>query len=120
MFIPTNTVPEKKSFTPTSDVYLESGHVCIQHKVAEKIFGSETAVFSIFYPADKTFLVAPVSEELFKNIHKAAQQMLKSKNAAGDRSVSIQELLLDNDLTDSDRDLDFVAEEALHILKVHL
>lgn len=120
MFFSNRLVRETRSFIPCSDVYLEGGHICIKYPVAEMIFGPDMAVFSIFYPADRTFLLAPVSEELFKSIHKAAQQMLKNKNAAGDRSVSIQEVLLDNDLEMRDRDLTFKAEGGLHILKINL
>ncbi|MFY0255520.1 hypothetical protein ACDQ55_16365 [Chitinophaga sp. 30R24] len=120
MFFPPNAVPEKKSFIPIKEVYLEDGHICIKRSLAEKIFRTEMVVFTIFYAKDKTFLAAPASEESFKNIHKVQQQMLKSKNLSGDKSISIQEILLDNDIAENDRDLTFLAEEALHILKVHL
>jgi len=46
--------------------------------------------------------------------------MLKMKNANGDKSISIQELLLDNDIDENNRDMEFVVEEELHILKVKL
>lgn len=114
------TIPGARSFAANSDVYVEAGHICIKKNIAEKIFGAETVVFSVFYTKDNTFMISPTSEELFKTIHKANQQMLKSKNINGDRSISIQELLLDNDIDGNDRDLEFVAEEALHILKVKL
>lgn len=120
MFFPKGVIHAEKSFVPDSDVYLESGHICIRKNVAEKIFGSGGAVLSVYYDADKTFLAAPLNEEVFKIIHKAKQQMLKDKNAAGDRSISVQEVLLDNDLNDDDRNLEFTAEEALHILRVKL
>jgi len=114
------TVPGAKSFAANSDVYLEAGHICIKKNTAEKIFGAETVALSVFYAKDNTFMISPSSEELFKTIHKANQQMLKSKNANGDKSISIQELLLDNDIDENNRDLEFVIEEALHILKVKL
>ena len=65
-------------------------------------------------------MAAPSGEDLFRTIHKGSQQMLKAKNAKGDRSISIQEILLDNDIDDHDRDLEYVVEEAVHILKVKL
>jgi hypothetical protein len=114
------TIPGAKSFVSNSDVYLEAGHICVKKDIVEKIFGSETVVLSVFYAKDNTFMVSPSNEELFKTIHKANQQMLKSKNAVGDKSISIQELLLDNDIDENNRDLEFVIEEALHILKVKL
>ena len=114
------TIPGAKSFSATSEVYAESEHICIKKGIAEKIFGAETVVLSVFYAKDNSFMVAPASEELFRTIHKASQQMLKSKNLAGDKSISIQELLLDNDIDGNDRNLEFTTEEALHILKVKL
>ena len=114
------TIPGAKSFIATSDVYLETAHICIKKNIAEKIFGAETVVLTVFYAKDNTFMVSPASEELFRTIHKANQQMLKSKNAAGDKSISIQELTLDNDIDENDRNLEFVFEEALHILKIKL
>jgi len=120
MHLPKETIPGGKPFIADSDVYLEAAHICIKENIAEKIFGLESIVLSVFYAKNNTFLVAPAGEELFKTIHKASQQMLKTKNAAGDKSISIQELLLDNEIDENDRNLEFVIEEALHILKVKL
>ena len=89
------------AFVPGGDVYLSAEHICVKKAVAEKVFGTEAVVLSVFYPKDSTFMLAPASEELFRTIHKASQQMLKSKNAAGDKSVSIQELLLDQEINAS-------------------
>jgi hypothetical protein len=114
------TVPGAKSFAANSDVYLEAGHICLKKNIVEKIFGQGTVVLSVFYAKENTFMVSPASEELFKTIHKANQQMLKMKNANGDKSISIQELLLDNDIDENNRDMEFVVEEELHILKVKL
>lgn len=120
MNLPKETITNARSFNADNEVYLEAAHICIKKIIAEKVFGSEAVVLSVFYAKDNTFMVAPAGEELFKTIHKANQQMLKSKNSAGDKSISIQELILDNDIDESDRNLEFVVEEALHILKVKL
>jgi hypothetical protein len=113
-------IPGSKPFEARSEVYLEASHICIKKNIVEKIFGSETVVLSVFYANDNTFMVSPASEELFKTIHKVSQQMLKTKNPNGDRSISIQELLLDQGVDANNRDLEFVVEEVLHILKVKL
>lgn len=120
MLFPKETIPGAKSFIANNDVYVEALHICIKKNIAEKIFGSETVVLTVFYSKDNSFMMAPASEDLFKNLHKANQQMLKSKNTAGDKSISIQELALDNDFSKQDRNLEFILEEALHILKVKL
>ena len=120
MFFPKGVVHAEKLFVADSDVYLEAGHICVKKNVAEKIFGSHGAILSVYYEAEKTFLAAPLNEEVFKIIHKAKQQMLKDKNAAGDKSISVQEILLDHELNNNDRNLEYTAEEALHTLKVKL
>ncbi len=120
MPLPKETIPGEKLFAADSDVYLETAHICIKRNTAEKVFGAERVVLSVFYPKDNTFMVAPASEELFRTIHKASQQMLKVKNAAGDQAISIQELLLDHEIDGQNRNLLFVIEEELHILKVTL
>ena len=114
------TVPGAKAFSAVSDVYMEASHICIKKNIAEILFGNETVVLSVFYAKENSFLVAPAGEELFKNLHKSTQQMLKSKNIHGDKSIAIHELILDNDLNDTNRDLEFITEEALHILKIKL
>ena len=84
MILPKETIPGGKAFAAESDVYLEAGHICIKKNTAEKIFGSESVVLSVFYAKENSFLAAPASEELFKTLHKASKQMLKMKHAAGD------------------------------------
>ncbi len=120
MFIPKKTNLKNKSFKAGSEVYLEAKHIIIKKNIAEKIFGNDAVVLSTYYINDKTFLVAPASEELFRMIHKGTQQILKNKNAFGDKSISVQELLLDNDIDNNDRNLAFTLETSLHILKVQL
>ena len=120
MNFPKETAQGAASFSSDSDVYLEAGHICIKKNVAEKIFGTETVVLSVYYARDNSFLAAPACEDLFRKIHRANQQMLKMKNAFGDKSISIQELLLDNDIDTQNRNLTFEMQDALHILKVKL
>ena len=120
MQLPKETIPGKKPFISNSDVYLESSHLCIKKNIAEKLFGSDSILLTIYYPQDRVFMMASTTEEFFKKIHKAKQQMLKSKNAQGDKSVSLQELILDEGIDETNRDLEFEMETALRILKVKL
>jgi hypothetical protein len=113
------TIPGAPTFTTGNGVYMEAGHICIKKDLADKIFGPEQVVLTVYYAANQTFLMAPPSEQPFRMIHKATQQILKKKNAWGDRSVAIQELLLDNeDIKTSDRVLEYIAEESLHLLTI--
>jgi hydrogenase maturation protease len=118
--VPKEAVQSTNSFSWDSEVYLEGSHICIKKDVAERVFGSENIVLSVFYARGSTFMVAPAGEELFKTIHKGSQQMLKSKNIAGDKSIPIHELLLDHEIDGTNRDLAFNMEEALHTLTIKL
>ncbi len=121
MFIPIQSkiANYQNKMESVSDVYLEAGHIIIKNLLAQKIFGEETVVLSIYYNKENSFMVAPASEEFFRKMHKANQQMLKLKNANGDRSLPVQDILLDNNLNENDRDLKFTKEETLHILKIN-
>ena len=118
MLLPRETIPGKNYFASKSEVYLESSHLCIKKNISDKIFGEANVVLTVYYPQEHCFMVAPGEEEFFKKIHKAKQQMLKSKNLQGDKSISLHELLLDEGIEATNRDLEFVLEETLKILKV--
>jgi hypothetical protein len=120
MLLPKETIPGKISFESNSDVYLESAHLCIKKNISERIFGEGTVVLTVYYPQEHSFMVSPSGEDFFRKIHKAKQQMLKSKNLFGDKSISIQELILDEGIDETNRELEFVLEETLKILKVKL
>jgi hypothetical protein len=46
--------------------------------------------------------------------------MLKNRNLAGDKSLSLQEVIIDNNLDGSDRPLEFTTRPGLQLLQVKL
>ena len=46
--------------------------------------------------------------------------MLKYKNKVGDRSISLEELLIDNKLDDIDRTLEYTADQNIKILSIFI
>jgi hypothetical protein len=118
--LPKETVAGPKAFETSSDVYLESSHIVVKKDTADHVFGMASMVLTVYYPKDHTFMAAAVDEQLFNTIHKGTQQLLKTKNRVGDRSIAIHELLLDNDIDTHDRNLEFVIEEGLRILKIKM
>jgi hypothetical protein len=46
--------------------------------------------------------------------------MLKFKNNRGDRSISLEELLIDKEIDSNDRSLEYTADEKMKILTVYL
>lgn len=122
MFIPPNHIKNNfsKPEKPTAPVRLKASHVIIQADIAAALFGQDQNVHVVYYADRRALMVAPKTDELFKQLHKAKPFMLKSKNAEGDKSIAINEILLDNEVNDTDRDLDFESQEALKVLTIFL
>ena len=122
MFIPPNrlTSNTNNNTNPTSKVRLQSSHLWIEHKLAAKIFGDELNANVIYYPKTRSLMIAPKSNELFKKLHKAKQHMLKDRNLKGDKTIALHGLLIDHQINDTPRDLEYELQEALNILNVKL
>jgi len=88
-----------------SAVYLKNSYLLIKVAVAREAFGDDMQVSVTYYPDRQTLLVAGKSKAFFEKIHKTSWLLLKDRNLLGDKSVNIRELLIDNDIDDTDRDL---------------
>ena len=55
-----------------------------------------------------------------KKLHKAKQHMLKDRNLKGDKSIALHELLIDNEIDSTDRDLVYDFQPGLGILNIKL
>lgn len=121
MFIPSKHI---KNFQKTEKVgakiRLQGTHLLIDHEIADSVFGNDNNAYVVYYPERKTLMLAAVSDELFKKLHKASQQMLKDRNLKGDKSLAVGEVLIDNQLDESDRDLVYKIEATLGVLSVKL
>ncbi|MCG8328502.1 MAG: hypothetical protein MI974_12490 [Chitinophagales bacterium] len=122
MFIPPGNMQrhEQGKATSVSAVSLKSSHLYINSEVALEVFGEATNVLMVYYPGRRSLLIAPVSDELFKKLHKAKQHMLKERNLQGDKTIALHEILLDHQINDTNRSLEYTVEEGLGILKVNL
>ena len=122
MFIPPNKLKSNSSnnTNPTSKVRLKSSHLLIDHEVAFKIFGNDLNAHVIYYPNRRSLMIAATSNELFKQLHKAKQHMLKDRNLKGDKTIALHGLLIDNQINDTPRDLEYELQEELNILNVKL
>ena len=101
-------------------VRLNRQHLWIGHELAERVFNNERQVYTVYYPQRKALLLAPMSNEDFKALHECSLVMLKDRNIQGDKSLSLQEVLIDNDLDVQDRPLAYSAIESLQLLQVIL
>ncbi|MCX8472447.1 MAG: hypothetical protein ORN85_02230 [Sediminibacterium sp.] len=99
-------------------ITLKNRHIIIDKKIVEKLFAQAAQVCWVYYAVKNTLLIASQHDDLFKSLHKTAMSMLKFKNSMGDRSISIEELLLDNDIDGSERPLNYMADETMKILTI--
>jgi len=102
-----------------SAISLSKAHIVIPASIADNLFAHANQVNWVYYPSQKMLLVAAADDESFKAVHKTAMSMLKFKNTQGDRSFSVQELILDHDMDQADRNLRFEKNEQLHILSIY-
>lgn len=100
-------------------VTLSNAHIIIEKHIAESIFLNLAHVNWVYYPRRAALLIAPATDEIFKSLHKTAMSVLKYRNKHGDRSISIRELLLDNEIDSSDRNLGYLADEKMKILNIY-
>jgi hypothetical protein len=100
-------------------VYLSNGHIIISKEIAESHFGDSAQVNWVFYPKQNAIMIAAMNDELFKSLHKTSMSMLKYKNDSGQRSISVQEVLLDHDIDPENRELDFKADATMKVLTVY-
>lgn len=122
MFIPPDKLKNNfySNSTPGSKIRLKSSHLHIDREVVTEAFGNDLNVFVVYYPDRHSLMIAPISDELFKNLHKAGQHMLKDRNLKGDKTIALHETLIDNQVDETDRDLEYELQPGLGILNVKL
>jgi hypothetical protein len=86
---------------------LQNGHIIIPSEIVQEVLENEVQISWVYYPDRNTLLIAGKSKIFFEKLHKTDWQTLKDKNLKGDKSLFIRAILIDNDLDDADRDLDF-------------
>ncbi len=101
-------------------VRLLNKHIIIDAIIVEKLFPNAAQVCWVYYSSKKTILIASQFDDHFKSLHKTSMSMLKYKNKVGDRSISLEELLIDNKLDDIDRTLEYTADQNIKILSIFI
>ncbi len=101
-------------------VKLRTQHLWISSDIAASAFGEAAQVYAVYYPQQRALLLAPMGDDIFPTIHKAALQMLKSRNLEGDKTISLQEIIIDHDIDDTERDLTYMHQPGVQMLHVSL
>lgn len=101
-------------------VKLRTQHLWISGDIVDSAFGDAAQVYVVYYPKQRSLLLAPMDDEIFPTVHKAGLQMLKSRNLQGDKTISLQEIIIDHDIDDTERDLSFMHQPGVRMLQVSL
>jgi protein-disulfide isomerase len=122
MFIPPKHIAQqlKEEKNTQGQLQLRSSHLLINSDLAHEFFKGDNNVYIVYYPDKKALMIAPISDELFKKLHKASQAMLKNSNQQGDKSIALHDILIDHQLDGQDRALDYECLKGLGILNVRL
>lgn len=111
---------------PTSEtaqngkVQLKNRHLWIAADIAEQAFGDAQQVYAVYYANLKMLLLAPMTDAMFKQAHECAMLMLKTRSAEGDKSISLEEIIIDNDLNNKDRELEYAGAPGLQMLQIKI
>ncbi|MDR0793980.1 MAG: hypothetical protein LBE82_11780 [Chitinophagaceae bacterium] len=101
-------------------VTLLNCHIIIAKDIVLQLFPNESYVQVIYYENDGRLMVARDSDDIFKSFHKAKRELLKDKNLLGDKSVNIRELIIDNDLDETNKPLKYHADTVMNVLNVFI
>ncbi len=98
----------------------KSSHFIFGYGLAYRVFGDDTFVFVVYVPEQGLFLLSPVHSVWFKKLYKPKQFFLKTRNLNNDKSLDIQELIIDHDLDVKEGDMKYDYIEKTSLLKIAL
>ena len=101
-------------------VVLKASHLCLDAELAAQLFDNSPYAFLAYKEEEQQLLLSPVTNSWFPKLHQAQQYFLKVKNQAGDVATALHALILDHDLDESDRDLDFSLNQKSQFIKINL
>jgi len=104
-----------------SKITLKSSHIYLENELIETIFENTHYVYIKYIKGQERLLITPVSSQWFvKMYEKPTQFLLKDRNLKGDKTLNIREILIDNDIKDSNRELEFEIIEKTKLIKVKM
>lgn len=101
-------------------ILLRSSHLIIGHQLSEKLFEQAKKVYVSYKPETNSLLVSPDSNNWFAKLHESTACLLKDKDLKGTKSVAIREFIIDNQLEDTERALDFEVNQDKCFIKISL
>jgi hypothetical protein len=103
-----------------SKVALKSSHIYLEHDLVETVFQNIHYAYVTYVKKQQRLLITPVSSQWFVKMYEPTQFLLKSRNLKGDKTLAIREILIDNDLDTTDRELEFEIIKKTNLIKISL
>ncbi|MGB1449109.1 MAG: hypothetical protein ACPG8F_04630 [Flavobacteriaceae bacterium] len=102
-------------------ISLKSSHLYIDCTVANLVFGPIHFAYAIYRKEFSQILITPVSSQWFIKMYDSPTQfLLKNRNLRGDKTIAIREILIDNELDMSDRNLEYEIIEKTSLIKINI
>lgn len=102
----------------SSGISLRSSHVHLSAELAKKVFQQVHYAYVTYVKDQKRLLITPVSSQWFVKMYEPTQFLLKDRNPKGDKTLALREIFIDNELDNTDRDLEYEWIEKTNLIKV--
>ena len=104
----------------SSKITLKSTHLYIDKGVVVRLFSAVTHVYIVYEEKYNHILITPVTSQWFRKMHNPSQYILKARNLEGDKTIDIGGILIDNDLDETDRTLEYEIIDKTELLKIKM
>ena len=101
-------------------VALKASHIQLDNSIVNTVFQNIHYAYVTYVEAQHRLLITPVSSQWFVKMYEPTQFLLKDKNLKGDKSIAVREILIDNDIEQQDRELNFEIIEKTNLIKIQL
>ncbi|MDI9338306.1 MAG: hypothetical protein QM539_07765 [Alphaproteobacteria bacterium] len=101
--------------TSLKNLYLQ-----IAKNVCTEVLENTDNIAFVFYDNPKRVLITPARNTIFTQLHKCQYGFLKLKNNLGTKCFQLNGIILDNNILETDRDLQCLCDSKANILTVFL
>ena len=101
-------------------IQLKSSHLEINDNLSRELFGGSATVYVSYNSEQRVMLVSPNSNTWFPKLHKTKECMLKAKDLLGTTSIGIREFIIDHDLVNEDRELEYEINQRKRFLRIEI
>lgn len=120
MIPPKHIANQLKKKSEVKGISLESGHLVVSSELMARLGEKVETVFAAYVADKQHLLITDVRNAFFPKLHEATQHMVKLRNARGDASIAIQELIIDQDIPRDQQELAYEFLSQHSILKIQL